>query len=162
MSSVDVAALRSIALFGAVAPASLAQLALDLSAHTLAPGDFAFREGDAGAEVFIVLSGELEVLKQSQRGEQARVAILGPGDWFGEMSVIDVHPRSASVRALADSQLVTMSLAALEVLRQRDVSAYAAIVLGLAREMSRRLRVADGLLADLVANVVHRRGAPGS
>jgi CRP-like cAMP-binding protein len=78
------------------------------------------------------------------------------------MSVIDVQPRSASVRSLADTQLVTLDLSALEALYQRDVKSYASIVLALAREMSRRLRVADGLLADLVANVLYRRGAPGS
>jgi CRP-like cAMP-binding protein len=154
--------LKGISLFGSLSESALELLAKDVYGCALLPGDFAFKEGEPGDEVFVVLSGELEVLKRSQNGEQARVAMLGPGDWFGEMSVIDVQPRSASVRSLADTQLVTLDLSALEALYQRDVKSYASIVLALAREMSRRLRVADGLLADLVANVLYRRGAPGS
>jgi CRP-like cAMP-binding protein len=160
--TIDVGVLKTISLFGALSEPALEGLARDLYSCALSPGDFAFKEGEPGDEVFVVLSGELEVLKRSQSGEQSRVAMLGPGDWFGEMSVIDVQPRSASVRALADSQLLALAVPALEALYQRDVTAYAAIVLALAREMSRRLRVADGLLADLVANVVHRRGPAGS
>jgi CRP-like cAMP-binding protein len=160
--TIEVGVLKSISLFGSLSESALQSLAGELYTCSLAPGDFAFNEDEPGDEIFVVLSGELEVLKRSQGGQQARVAMLGPGDWFGEMSVIDVQPRSASVRALADSQLVTMALPALESLYRRDVHAYASIVLGLAREMSRRLRVADGLLAELVANVVHRRGPSGS
>lgn len=153
---IDLDALTGLALFAGVSAEGLATLAGDLRECTLSPGDFAFKEGDSGHELFVVLSGELEVLKQSQGGDQARVALLGPGDWFGEMSVIDVHPRSATVHALADSKLLALSLPALGALRERDVHAYAAILLNIAREMSRRLRVADSLLAGLVADVLHR------
>lgn len=160
--AIDVELLKGISLFGSLSESALSTLAKDLYTCALTPGDFAFKEDEPGDEVFVVSSGELEVLKRSQSGDLARVALLGPGDWFGEMSVIDVQPRSASVRALADTQLVALPLSALESLYRRDVAAYATIVLTLAREMSRRLRVADGLLADLVANVVHRRGPAGS
>ena len=43
------------------------------------------------------VSGEMEIMKRSKRGIDARVALLGPGDWFGEMSIVDVQPRSATV-----------------------------------------------------------------
>lgn len=153
---IDVELLAGIALFAGLSQQALEDLARDLQECTLPPGDFAFKEGELGRELFVVVSGELEVLKQSQSGEQARVALLGPGDWFGEMSVIDVQPRSASVCSLAESKLFALSLPALEGLYQRDVRAYAAVLTNLAREMSRRLRVADGLLASLVADVLQR------
>jgi len=149
--------LKSIALFGALSQSTLEALAVDLYECALVPGDFAFREGEPGDELFVVLSGELEVLKRSQSGEPARVALLGPGDWFGEMSVIDVQPRSASVRSLAESNLLAVTLPALESLYQRDIHAYSTVLMSLAREMSRRLRVADGLLAGLVADILHRQ-----
>ena len=41
----------------------------------------------------------MEVLKKSKRSTESRVALLGPGDWFGEMSIVDIQPRSATVRA---------------------------------------------------------------
>ena len=102
----------------------------------------------------VVLNGEVEVTKASRNGVDARVAMLGPGDWFGEMSIVDIQPRSATVRAIAPSRLVRISSADLDSLYRHDVRSYAIVVLNLARELSRRLRVADGILADLIANVL--------
>jgi CRP/FNR family cyclic AMP-dependent transcriptional regulator len=101
-----------------------------------------------------VMEGELEVLKRSSTGIDARVALLGPSDWFGEMSIVDIQPRSASVRSVAPTRLARISSADLDALYRHDVRSYAIIVLNLARELSRRLRVADGILADLIANVM--------
>ena len=82
------------------------------------------------------------------------LAILGPGDWFGEMSILDVLPRSATMRVVAPSQLLRFSAQDLDTLYRRDLRAYSLLVLNIARELSRRLRVADGLLADLVGNMM--------
>ncbi len=126
-----------------------------------APGDTVFREGDAGRELYVVLRGEMEVLKHSERHQtDVRVAVLGSGDWFGEMSVISVQHRSASVRALSPSLLLKVPASTIDELYRHDIKAYVLFVLNIARETSRRLRVADGLLADLVVSVVHRRGSP--
>ncbi len=91
-------------------------------------------------------------MKRSRSGLDARVAMLGPRDWFGEMSVLDVMPRSATIRALSASKLVRIASSDLDALYRRDMKSYALIVLNMAREMSRRLRVSDGLVAELVAN----------
>lgn len=146
--------LERIGLFGALDHEALAFLATSLHTVLMAPGDLVFREGDIASEMYIVLRGEFEVLKKSKRGVDARVAMLGSGDWFGEMSILDVQPRSASVRSLAASRLLIMSPADLEALYRRDVKAYSLLVLNIARELSRRLRVADGILADLVASLM--------
>ncbi len=149
--------LRDIGLFGALSEAALTFLTQRLRVDHLEPGKFAFKEGEPGRDFFVLLEGEMEVLKRSQSGHDARVALLGPGDWFGEMSVVDVEPRSASVRATASSRLLCISAADLDALYRHDLKSYAIVVLNLARELSRRLRVADTLLADLVANIVGRR-----
>ncbi len=145
--------LRSIALFGALSEQVLEQFVAQLELVTPEPGEFLFREGDEGRDMFVVLSGEMEVLKQSKHGADARVALLGIGDWFGEMSILDVQPRSATVRALAPARLLRLRAADLDTLYRQDVKAYALIVLNVARELSRRLRVADGILADFVASM---------
>lgn len=147
-------ALERIGLFGALDRESLEFLAETLECVTMQPGHVVFREGDTAHEMFVVLRGEFEVLKSSKRGVDARVAMLGSGDWFGEMSILDVHPRSATVRSLAASRLLTITAADLEALYRRDVKAYSLFVLNVARELSRRLRVADGILADLVASLM--------
>lgn len=146
--------LRNIGLFGALPEEVLAHLASTLAPVTPSAGDVVFREGEEAREMFVVISGEMEVLKRSKRGIDARVALLGPGDWFGEMSILDVQPRSATVRALAPSRMLRITSADLDALYRFDLKSYALIVLNLARELSRRLRVADGILADFIANLL--------
>jgi len=146
--------LRKIGLFGAISDEVLSFLASKLVVLGPEPGDVIFREGEPARDMFVVISGEIEVLKRSHSGVETRVALLGPGDWFGEMSILDVQPRSATVRIVSPGRLLRMSSSDLDALYRHDVKAYALIVLNVARELSRRLRVADGLLADFVANVV--------
>jgi CRP/FNR family transcriptional regulator, cyclic AMP receptor protein len=146
--------LRNIGLFGALSDDVLAHLTTSLSVTTPSAGDVVFREGDDAQDMYVVIGGEMEILKRSKRGVDARVALLGPGDWFGEMSIVDVQPRSATVRALAPARLLRITSADLDALYRYDVKSYALIVLNIARELSRRLRVADGILADLIANVM--------
>jgi CRP-like cAMP-binding protein len=148
--------LRGVGLFGAVGDDVLAFLASRLAVQMLVPGEVVFHEGDPARDMFVVIAGEMEVMKRGQTGIDARVALLGPGDWFGEMSILDVQPRSATVRAVAPARLLRVAAHDLDVLYRHDVKAYAIIVLNIARELSRRLRVADGLLADFVANVMAR------
>ncbi len=109
------ARLRELGLFGALSDDVLDHLAGTLQTRRVSTGDTVFREGDGAArEMYVVLEGEMEVTKRSRRGRDTRVAILGPGDWFGEMSVIDLQTRSATVRALAPSRLIRFT--AIEVL----------------------------------------------
>jgi CRP-like cAMP-binding protein len=147
--------LRDIGLFGALGDEVLDHLARSLKSRRVVPGDTIFREGDGGArEMYVVLDGEMEVSKRSRRGRDMRVAILGPNDWFGEMSVLDMQVRSATVRALAPSRLIRFTSEDMDALYRFDLKSYALIVLNIARDLSRRLRVTDGILADFTANVL--------
>ena len=150
----SVARLRDIGLFGGLGDDILETLVANLSRLELSSGADVFHEGDAGRDLFVILDGEIEVLRRSKRGHETRVALLGPGDWFGEMSILDVLPRSATMRVVAPSQLLRFNAQDLDTLYRRDVRAYSLLVLNIAREISRRLRVADGLLADLVGNMM--------
>jgi CRP/FNR family cyclic AMP-dependent transcriptional regulator len=149
----NAAELRNIGLFAALSDDALAHLTACLTLLSPLPGEVVFREGAEAREMYVVISGEMEVVKRSKRGIDARVALLGPGDWFGEMSILDVQPRSATVRALAPTRMLRISSSDLDGLYRFDVKSYALIVLNLARELSRRLRVADGIIADFVASV---------
>ncbi len=153
-SPIGPAELRDIGLFGALSDDVLEYLATLLTVEAPPAGATLFREGEDANAMFVVISGEVEVLKKSKRAVEARVAVLGPGDWFGEMSIVDIQPRSATVRALAPSRLLRVTSADLDALYRHDLRSYAIIILNLARELSRRLRVADGILADLISNVM--------
>jgi CRP/FNR family transcriptional regulator, cyclic AMP receptor protein len=148
------AELRNIGLFGALSDEVLEYLSQQLTVESPPAGSTLFREGDDANAMFVVISGEVEVLKKSKRSVDTRVAVLGPSDWFGEMSIVDIQPRSATVRALAPSRLLRISSADLDALYRHDLRSYAIIILNLARVLSRRLRVADGILAVLFSNVM--------
>lgn len=152
-SRISPAELRNIGLFGALPEAVLEHLGSTLEIIDVAPGTYLFREDDPADCMFVVLQGDVEVLKKSKNGMDARVAVLGPRDWFGEMSIVDVQPRSATVQSVSPARLIRMTASDLDRLYRFDVKAYALIILNIAREMSRRLRVADGMMADLIANM---------
>lgn len=67
-------------------------------------GDEIVKEGDQGAGFFLITGGKVEVLKGG-----SRLNTLGPGDFFGEMALLDNHPRVATVRALEDTTCLAMS-----------------------------------------------------
>src|SRR5271166_2927323 len=150
-----VARLREIGLFGALSDGVLEGLTRKLKTMRVQPGESVFREDDTVArEMYVLLEGEMEVSKRSRRGREMRVAILGPSDCFGEMSMIDMQSRSATVRALAPSRLLMVTSEDMDALYRSDLKSYALIVLNIARDLSRRLRVTDGILADFTVNVL--------
>jgi CRP-like cAMP-binding protein len=152
---VTIARLREIGLFGALSDEVLDRLARTLKTARVAAGETIFREGEGAAhEMYVVLDGEMEVAKRSRRGRDTRVAILGPSDCFGEMSVIDMQTRSATVRALAPSRLLKVTSEDMDALYRSDLKAYTLIILNIARDLSRRLRVTDGILADFAVNLL--------
>ena len=146
--------LREIGLFGALSDDVLEHIAKTLKTVRVQAGESIFHEGDPARELYVVLDGEIEVTKKSRRGRDTRVAILGPHDSFGEMSVIDMQSRSASVRALGPTRLLRMTTEDMDGLYRHDLKSYTLIVLNIARELSRRLRVTDGILADFAASVL--------
>lgn len=154
MALVSAASLRHIGLFHGLEDTALTELARAMPTLHTEVGKIVIQEGDAHREMFVIVAGELEVYKRSRTGSDVRVALLGPGDWFGDMSLVDPQPRSASVRAIAPTLLLRISAEQLdETFFAKDVKSYAILMRNLARELSRRLRVADGILSQLVATV---------
>jgi CRP-like cAMP-binding protein len=163
------AMLRASRLFDGMAEAILTELAQQLSCEMAEPGQLLIAEGEAAAHMFVVLSGEVEVSHQGGRDHDVRVALLGPGDWVGEMAILEVQPRSASVRALAPSALLRITAADVRrLLYERALDQYALLVMNIARELSRRLRVADRVIANASGAVAQhyvmesRRPPPGA
>jgi CRP/FNR family cyclic AMP-dependent transcriptional regulator len=107
------------------------------------------REGEHARSMFVVREGELEILKHGKAGAEYKLAVLKPGDVVGEMSLIDIQPRSATARARIAATLYVLDLAEIAKLYTGDVEAYALLMLNISREVSRRLRVADEVLANM-------------
>jgi NADH dehydrogenase len=73
------------------------------------PGDYIIMQGDPGTNFFVLESGEVEVLRRGNEVESPDIlAVLGPGDFFGEMALIDNRPRNASIRARTPVDVLVM------------------------------------------------------
>jgi len=110
-------------------------------------------EGDPARSVFVVCEGVLEIRKRGASGGDTRVAVLRAGDCVGEMSLIDIQPRSAGVSSVGPAAMAVLSHSDLATLYREDPAAYTILVLNIAREISRRLRRVDVLLADILIDL---------
>lgn len=115
-----------------------------LKAYTrqIPAGDFVFREGDLGTEMYIIQEGRIEILKKSASGHERLLAALEKGDFFGEVSILEDLPRTASARVAADATLVQINGSTFDHMLRTNPE----IAVRMMRKMSRRLREADRLL----------------
>ncbi len=111
--------------------------------------DFFFRERDQANSMFVLEMGKAAVLK-SWRGQEYLLKTLNEGDCFGEMAVMDLCPRSASIRAVEDCAAIHISAANLYKLYEQDLKQFALIQMNMGREVTRRLREADDRLFNRV------------
>jgi CRP/FNR family transcriptional regulator, cyclic AMP receptor protein len=95
----DPLALRRCALFQTLSSAQLAEIAAIATARDLPGGAAVFKEGDAGAEMFVVVSGRVRISKMVKGVGEEALTILDAGAYFGEMAMIDDAPRSADALA---------------------------------------------------------------
>ena len=100
------AALRCVDFLAAVPPPLLERLASRLLSCCFAPGEIVLRQGDPGHDFFIVQSGEVSVVVGRPGGSTAEAARLGPGKFVGEMSLMTGEPRSATVAAASECEMV--------------------------------------------------------
>lgn len=108
------AALAKIRLFQGIAPEGLRAIATIASEQSHRLGEVVFREGEAGSALYLILDGKVRISREvSGMGEEA-LAVLGPGDAFGEMALIDDFPRSADARVHERCRLLVISKEALE------------------------------------------------
>lgn len=143
MEATRIAMLQRMPLFGGIRDDVLGFLLDGCRERDVPGGVFFFREGDAGESMYVLEAGRVEVRKRAYDEEDLLLATLGAGDCIGEMSLIDLSPRSASVRAVEDCLAFEISSANLFALYEHDLEQFALIQMNLARELSRRLRVAD-------------------
>jgi CRP-like cAMP-binding protein len=106
-------------------------------------GAFIVREGQPGHSFFILVEGDVDVVKTNGLGHVIPLARLKTGDFFGEMSVVDPVTRTASVRTLMDVKAIEIRAATLYRLFQKMPDQYSVLILNLARDMARRLRSLD-------------------
>ncbi len=149
------AVLEKVPLFGQLGPADL-QRVLELARERAYPKNSVILfEDDPGDALYVVATGQVKVVLIGEDGREVILSVLGEGEFFGEMALIDDEPRSAHVIAMEDSTLV--------VLRREDFTnilmQVPAIALALLKELSRRLRRVDEKVGSLVLLDVNGRVA---
>ncbi len=126
--------LRSITAFSEMATADLEQLRQDCQDRSVRAGEWVFHEGELGEELFLVLTGEVKVfVTQRTLGIEKELRRLGPGDYFGEVSLLTGGTRTASVRAIHDTRLLALTRSAFVALLGRLPSLAMSVCSGLAR-----------------------------
>ena len=111
-----------------------------------AKGALIVSEGDAGDALYVVRSGEVKVVVGGEDGREVILHVLGVGDHFGELALIDGRPRSAHVISTQASSLLVLRRTDF----RRQVEQTPQVAWGLMMELSRRLRQADGTIGSLV------------
>ncbi len=101
--------LGRVPLFQGLPTTDLERIAELGSPRDVQEGEFLFREGDPGDKFYIVFSGAVEILKERPLGDHERLAVKRSGEAFGEMSLLNDAPRSASVRAVEATRLLAVS-----------------------------------------------------
>jgi len=135
--------------FGGLAAPSLDRVVAMLAERRFEAGATVVREGEPGRSMFIVHTGELAVSRRMRDGRAIEMSVLRPGDFFGEMTLIEMQNRSATVVAETATVLYELTAASLYTCYKTDVKAYVLVIQNINRELCRRLRRADNRIAEL-------------
>jgi CRP/FNR family transcriptional regulator, cyclic AMP receptor protein len=136
--------LAQVPLFSGLAPGELHGLTTLIRRHRYEEGEVIFHEGDAGTALYIIEKGEVKIVLGSAEGKEVVLSLLGPGDFFGELALLDGEPRSADAVAMETSDLL--------ILQRHDFLRFVAeqpqVAVNLLAVLSRRLRRVDQLVLD--------------
>jgi CRP/FNR family cyclic AMP-dependent transcriptional regulator len=97
-----------LSLFEGLDDQTLRHIALSAELRTLEKEEWVIHKGERGAHLYFLLIGRLQVIDSTEEGREIGISFLKPGDYFGELSVIDGLPRSASVVATSKSKLLAL------------------------------------------------------
>ena len=146
---------RQAPLFAALDDEQAAALLSSMTRVELHRGETLFTEGEPGDRLYVIMSGKIKLGRTSPDGRENLLAVLGPGEMFGELSLFDPGPRTATATAVSDATLVGLGHDDLRgwLSTRPDVAQH------LLRALARRLRRTNDALGDLVFSDVPGRVA---
>jgi CRP-like cAMP-binding protein len=152
---IDEAVVRKAPIFSGLDDAAATSLRASMSLVKLRKGQALFKEGDDGDHLFIVSNGKVKLGTKSPDGRENLLMILGPGDMFGDLSLFDSGPRTATATAVTDTKL--LSLGQDKVIPW--VKEHPEVSLHLLARLASRLRRTNEVVGDLVFSDVPGRVA---
>jgi CRP/FNR family cyclic AMP-dependent transcriptional regulator len=147
--------LRTVPIFAELSDADIDSLAQLASQRRYAKDAPIFFEHDEGDSFFMILSGRIKVAILGDDGREVILSVLGPGDFFGEMALLDDEPRSATAIAIEDCELLALQRSDFEGVVSSRVSISAALI----KVLSARLRKANHQISTLALLDVYGRVA---
>jgi CRP/FNR family transcriptional regulator len=149
------AVLATAPLFAGLDEATAELLASAMTTREVVRGHVVFEEGDTGDRLFIVLDGKVKISRAASDGRENLLAVLGPGEMFGELSLFDPGPRTATASAVTDSALASLDHDDLRPLLLGQPT----VAVQLLGALAQRLRRTNEAMADLVFSDVPGRVA---
>ena len=137
--------MHALHLFDALESEELAVLTPLLTRRTFSKGEFVFREGEPGDDLYVIALGTASV-RRAEGHRSMRLVTFGEGTVFGEMALLDARPRSASVQADGPLVCYVMNRAAFDGIVERHKAIALKLVTNLSRELGRRLRFANDII----------------
>lgn len=146
--------LRRLPLFAKLSEPELDELGARMRQKQFKRGDTVFRKDDPGTHLYVVLEGAVKIALPGEFGQEALVAIARPGEYFGELALLDRSPRSASVVALEDTRAALLAADDFIAFLESHPAAVRSVLEALARTV-RRLsdRVEDLIFLDVPSRV---------
>jgi CRP-like cAMP-binding protein len=140
-------ALASTKLFHGLAPEGLDRIAAIAGEESHEQNSFVFHEGEMGDKLYLILDGKIRISRELPGMGEEALAILGPGEAFGEMSLIDDTPRSADARVHERARLLVITREAFEDLLFVHKDLAYEILWNFVKTLSGRLREANDKMA---------------
>ena len=151
MNKIDL--LRSVSLFWDLSDKELGYISDKMVSRTFDSGSYIFLEDSDGEQCFFVVEGSVKITRLSKDGKEVILAMMGLGDFFGEMSLLDGRSRSANIISLEKTEVLTLNREDfLEVLQN-----YPNIAIQLIKEMALRLRKSDRHIVSLSLSDAEKR-----
>jgi len=135
--------LQKYSLFGGLSEEQIKTAVSLLTQETYSPGDSIIVEGTPNDRIFFIIEGRVSVIRKEKI-----IYDLAEGNTFGEMEVLDVMPSAATVKAVNTVTVMSISNMTLREIYKNDIKEFSLLVMNLARDLSRRLRVANEMLID--------------
>lgn len=153
--NVDENLIASVPLFDALSPEDQQQLASMMSEVAFRRGEKLFNEGDPGDRLYLLVDGKVKLGHTSSDGRENLIAVLGPGEMIGELTLFDPGPRSTTATAVAPTTMLQLDHRAM----MEFIDTRPELAKHMLRELAVRIRRTNDQLADLVFSDVPGRVA---
>jgi CRP-like cAMP-binding protein len=135
--------LQKYSLFGGLLIEQIEAILPLMEEENYGPDEFIITEGNSNDKIYFLIEGQVSVVKKN-----VELSRFSEGEAFGEMEVLDVMPSIASIKTISQVTVMSISNRSLREIYKTDIKVFSLILMNLARDLSRRLRKTDEILAS--------------